>query len=412
MPNVGMPILKGCSSQNMSSSKNKGQQSSRKGSQRGWLFESFEERCSSDPDLDRSKTNSNKYWGISRKAGEIDQAIIDEVESYREEYIPKTGKHAGQKMTRKARTDGSYSFMGIVKPEADFINALTPEQREQFWEDTMNILFYDENAIFGRNGRTGKENLRAAVLHRDEYAEHLHFIGIPYTEDGRFCPSDFFSLKAYNRLNKEYPERMRAKGWQIENLTVYDADKVNELKAAAADAEKQGDTQTAEQKKQEIEDYKTEVKEKRSKHRHNTTKAEYLKQKNAQLEQANRELQQKVKQQQRQIEEENQALQARKNAVEQREQQAEEYISSEVERRLYAFSEALQDDVVTALQQLPRTPYTQKIEQFATKEPQAAKQAIRSSARYQSAMSDMQQREYWEQLRQQQDGNKNPNFPR
>ena len=75
----------------------------------------------------------------------------------------------------------------------------------------------------------GADNIRATALHRDEQAPHKHYFGMGYTKSGELCVDKVINPKLYKRLNQEYPQKMREMGWDIEDCTVYDSDKVKSM---------------------------------------------------------------------------------------------------------------------------------------------------------------------------------------
>ncbi len=253
MAKVGIPIMK-------LNSKHSGGQTKRKGNQTKALAEGLEERWSSDEDLDRSLTKNNIYFDengnvVPPISGvELSKQFDEEAANYKESYTIRNGKHAGKVCQRGIKSDAVTGFALIIKPEGEFIDSLTPEQQVQYFYDSYDIV----NDIMGINEKTGRNNIRAAVLQVDEQRLHMHCYGMPYTKDGRLCADDVFKLSLYNRFNREYPKRMRERGWQIDDCVSYDIDKVKKLEEAADELERQGKTDEAAAKREEISDYKQE----------------------------------------------------------------------------------------------------------------------------------------------------------
>ena len=73
---------------------------------------------------------------------------------------------------RALRSDASIGWAMIVKPPAEIINAMSPEQQMKFFEDSDRILME----------MMGADNIRATALHRDEQALHKHYFGMGYTK--------------------------------------------------------------------------------------------------------------------------------------------------------------------------------------------------------------------------------------
>ena len=215
---VGITILK--LSPNAKASK-------RKGNLSAVSAEAGPERAGSDPDIDRERSGENEYTGFKTSGIGLAYEFEKEAAEYSERL------RAGGE--RGLRSDAIIGFSAIVKPPAEWVNGLSVEERKRFFADSDEIM-YD---LMGHDD-AGRPNIRATALHRDELGEHKHYLGMPYTADGRLCAKQLINLQLFRRFNREYPERMRQKGWDIEDCVVYDADATKNM------------TQ------EELEDYKTE----------------------------------------------------------------------------------------------------------------------------------------------------------
>ena len=198
----------------------------RKGYMRAVFCEGLEERWGTDPDIDRSRTPLNEYTGEYRSGQALTAAITAEAEAY--------SKEQRQQGKRGLRSDAIIGWAAIVKPPAEWINSLSPKQRKSFFDDSRKIM-YD---LMGHDEK-GRSNVRAAVLHHDEAGDHEHFYGAAKTEDGRFCGKDLINLKLFRKFNREYPRRMREKGWDVDDCTVYDPEKVAGMTESQAKEYKQ-----------------------------------------------------------------------------------------------------------------------------------------------------------------------------
>lgn len=193
---------------------------------RAVFCEGLEERWGTDPDIDRSRTPLNEYTGEYRSGQALTAAITAEAEAY--------SKEQRQQGKRGLRSDAIIGWAAIVKPPAEWINSLSPEQRKSFFDDSREIM-YD---LMGHDEK-GRSNIRATVLHHDEAGDHEHFYGATKTEDGRFCGKDLINLKLFRKFNCEYPRRMREKGWDVDDCTVYDPEKVAGMTESQAKEYKQ-----------------------------------------------------------------------------------------------------------------------------------------------------------------------------
>lgn len=195
----GMPWLK----LNAKSYSVGSKQSEHHGNNKAVMCEALKERWSNDKDLDRTKSKYNIFYGYDsglKLLSDIDKEIADLSDELRS-----NGK-------RGIRKDAITSFAGIVKPDKEVMEHLTPKQQAHFFRDALEILIVK----FGTNPKTGKPNIRSAVIHVDEGNIHMHYFGVPYTEDGRLSAKEIFSPKLNRWLNEEFPKLMNKKGWNLE----------------------------------------------------------------------------------------------------------------------------------------------------------------------------------------------------
>ena len=182
----------------------------RTGYLRAVVCEGLSERWGKDEDIDRSCSCRNTYTGITSGV-KLAEAMTTEATEYSSKR-----KAAGG---RALRADAAIGWAMILKPPAEIINTMSPEQQVKFFEDSDKILV----------DIMGNDNIRATALHRDEQAPHKHYYGMGYTKSGELCVDKVINPKLYKQLNQEYPRLMRKMGWDIEDCTVYDSDKVKSM---------------------------------------------------------------------------------------------------------------------------------------------------------------------------------------
>ena len=182
----------------------------RTGFLRAVVCEGLSERWGKDEDIDRNRPCFNTYTGITSGV-ELAENMTKEAAEYSAQR-----KAAGG---RALRADAAIGWAMIIKPPADVINAMSPGQQIKFFADSDKII----TAIMGA------DNIRATALHRDEQAPHKHYFGMGYTKSGELCVDKVINPKLYKRLNQEYPQKMRELGWDIEDCTIYDAEKVKNM---------------------------------------------------------------------------------------------------------------------------------------------------------------------------------------
>lgn len=194
MYSCGMPVMK------LDRQNHFGKKSERSGNARAIVKEAWEERQSSDSDLDRSLTPDNIYFGF--RSGE---KLADYWEQLADDYRV-TDKHGKQ---RKLRADAGIGFAGIIKPEKAYMDKLTRQQQEAFFRDALGVV----SKIYASEGL----KIDAAVIQVDEGCTHMHYAG----HDPDYQLGKKLGLPLFYRLNREFPEKMREKGWAIKNLTGY-----------------------------------------------------------------------------------------------------------------------------------------------------------------------------------------------
>ena len=182
----------------------------RTGFLRAVVCEGLSERWGKDEDIDRNRSCFNTSPVITSGV-----ELAEKMTKYAAEYSAQRKAAGG----RALRADAAIGWAMIIKPPADVINAMSPGQQIKFFADSDKII----TAIMGA------DNIRATALHRDEQAPHKHYFGMGYTKSGELCVDKVINPKLYKRLNQEYPQKMRELGWDIEDCTIYDAEKVKNM---------------------------------------------------------------------------------------------------------------------------------------------------------------------------------------
>lgn len=192
---VGIPILK--LSKNAKATK-------RKGDARKVALESFKERYSKDPDLDRSRSHLNVYTGFQRG-----KDLYKFWEKEASGHLDSRG--------RKLRSDAVIGYSFIVKPDKDSMDKMSELEQMRFLDDSMKVL----SDLFNASGLP----IDATALHMDEVNAHVHAFG----HDPEYKAGKKIDIRLFGMLNKEYPKRMRELGYDVEDLTVYDSEKADAM---------------------------------------------------------------------------------------------------------------------------------------------------------------------------------------
>lgn len=205
MAKVGIPYLRLDRLDHFDKSKNK-----HTGNCRAVILEGLQERQSSDPDLDRSKTHLNKYYGI--QSGE---ELVNMLESNAETFT-KADKRG---IERHLKNKASIGYALVIKPEKSYIDSLSVKDQERFFDDSFEVL----RTLIEARGMV----VDTAVIHWDESNSHMHIYG----HDPNYDLGRKFNLKMCDDFNRGYyPKQMRARGWDVEDLPRnYDPEYANTL---------------------------------------------------------------------------------------------------------------------------------------------------------------------------------------
>lgn len=165
--------------------------------------EALSERQGIDRDIDQSRASLNLYEGYASSA---------ELMAYSKAHIAELNEKAAAEGKRKIRSDAVVMVATVLKPPAHFMNGLSREEQIRLLKD----------GVEGFANIVGEANVKSAAYHFDEQGSHVHVFWEPMTADGRLSAKEAVSLKTFSRINKELPQFMRAKGWDIEDCKSYD----------------------------------------------------------------------------------------------------------------------------------------------------------------------------------------------
>lgn len=183
------------------------QPTKRKGSARKVAEEAGNERYSKDQDLDRARSTLNEYTGYTSG-----KALMDYWEA-------EAAKHKDG-LGRPLRSDAVIGYSVIIKPDEDSMAAMSEAEQLQFVRDSIRVT---EEILYAHGLQVDM-----TALHRDERSPHAHLLG----HDVEYRAGKKIGIQLYAAFNKTYPERMRALGYDVEDMAVYDP-----LKAAGMSAE-------------------------------------------------------------------------------------------------------------------------------------------------------------------------------
>ena len=167
-----------------------------------------------DETIDRTLTNQN-IWIV----GSSEMDMVTEIQKKID--LVNADKKAHGK--RVLRSDAVTGIEMIEKPPLDYMERLSREEQVQFLKnssDTMDSILREWNPDW---------ITMACVLHFDEFggkSPHAHRIVVPLTKDKdgilSFNAKAEFNLKFFTFVNKEYPRRMRERGYVVEDCKIYE----------------------------------------------------------------------------------------------------------------------------------------------------------------------------------------------
>ncbi len=174
--------------------------------------EALEERNGLDEDINHSISEKNEYL--------TEICSSKELVDYSNRHCNELHDRAG----RKLRNDAVRMIGTVIKPPADFMQSLSPEEQRRFLIDATECM----------TEIVGQERIKAAVIHYDELVPHVHLFWEPMTKDGFLCAKEVFNLTMLTEINKKMPALLRTRGWnQIDDCKMYDAleekEKINKL---------------------------------------------------------------------------------------------------------------------------------------------------------------------------------------
>ncbi len=177
--------------------------------------EAGSERYSASETLVRDRSKNNQYEGFTRG-----EDAHDEMMKQADEYVSTYTDKNGIERHRRLKSDAVIGYAVIFNPPEEECFAWTEEQYQKFYQDSWDVLKELHPEMFS------DEHVLMRVEHRDEGIGdndyHQHIIGIPKDAEGKYCGNGI-NGKMLSRLNKSYPQMMRAKGWtEMDDLDTTD----------------------------------------------------------------------------------------------------------------------------------------------------------------------------------------------
>ena len=217
---VGLPCLK--LSLNPSNQRHHGKAARTCSVKDAW-DEMSDKRKGRDKTIDHDLTKDN-VWLCGNTDMDLEQVIQAEIDRINAERAEQ-GK-------RKMRIDAVSAIEMIQKPPMEVMETLTREEQTKLLkvsDEVTESILHDWNPSW---------KTIATVIHFDEFggrSGHPHKIFIPIGEDKDGCPvlnaKRDFNLKFFSFINREYPQRMRDRGYPVLDCEIYEDMTEEERKA-------------------------------------------------------------------------------------------------------------------------------------------------------------------------------------
>lgn len=201
---VGIPILE------LKMSKKAAAKCKKGGDARSVCCEAGEERFSKTKNYDPSRSRNNAHLGAYASGIEAHEHILEEVA--RAEEIHRTKDAHG----RGFRSDFTIAYALIVKPHGDWANAQEPERLDEFFDAAVGVL--NELGVVPKDEIVMRERHRDEGYSAEEPCEHEHIVFMAHADDGDLAGSRHITRSTFQKLNREFPRRMQALGFECDEL--------------------------------------------------------------------------------------------------------------------------------------------------------------------------------------------------
>lgn len=173
-----------------------------------------DERLGRDTTIDRSLTENN-VWMVGKTSDDVEKLVQNKIDEINEER-----RDAG---IRSLRKDAVSVIEIIEKPPIDHMQHLSYEEKVKLLSDSHDVmtdLLHEWNPNW---------QVIESVQHHDEFgglSAHNHTLVLVSTEDkngiATMNAKEETNKKFYSFINNNYADRMREKGYEVENCKTYD----------------------------------------------------------------------------------------------------------------------------------------------------------------------------------------------
>lgn len=185
------------------------------------LREMYQERYGKTVTIDREYSYLNEYVGAD-SGDEMWDKLIDEADNYKIVTVRK-----GKEYRRALPEKSTIGMSVIFKLPYEYSAQLSVAENAKFYSDTEDVLAELYPDVFA------KKNIRGYTIHYDEgipnvdkekSSEHKHQVYVPRDRNDRYC-GNLVDVKMFANICKQYPAKMREKGWDFEDLDTTDWDR-------------------------------------------------------------------------------------------------------------------------------------------------------------------------------------------
>lgn len=185
------------------------------------LREMYQERYGKTVTIDRKYSYMNEYVGAD-SGDEMWDKLIDEADNYKIVTVRK-----GKEYKRALPEKSTIGMSVIFKLPYEYSAQLSVAENAKFYSDTEDVLAELYPDVFA------KKNIRGYTIHYDEgipnsdkekSSEHKHQVYVPRDRNDRYC-GNLVDVKMFANICKQYPAKMREKGWDFEDLDTTDWDR-------------------------------------------------------------------------------------------------------------------------------------------------------------------------------------------
>ena len=150
-----------------------------------------ERESHSNPDIDYSRSTGN-YDLCETPSSSYAEAIQNRIDDLL--------------MVKAVRKDAVHLCGLIVSSDKSFFTRIGKDETRRFFVEAAAYL----------TEFVGKENVISAMVHMDEKTQHMHFLHVPVTPDGRLSANSIYTRSSLKKLQTDLPSYLQSRGFEIQ----------------------------------------------------------------------------------------------------------------------------------------------------------------------------------------------------